>query len=138
MFSGALEDYYDVSDVILTNSGSSSNLLAVSALTSEALGDRRLVPGDEVITVAAGFPSTVAPIVQNRLVPVFVDVEIGTYNIDVAKLEEACRRRSRPFFSRTRWEIPSTSTPCASLRRSTASGSSRTTATRSGAGIAAS
>ncbi len=98
MFSGALEDYYDVSDVILTNSGSSSNLLAVSALTSEALGDRRLVPGDEVITVAAGFPSTVAPIVQNRLVPVFVDVEIGTYNIDVAKLEEAWSPKTKAVF----------------------------------------
>ena len=98
MFSGALEAYYDVSDVILTNSGSSSNLLAVSALTSEALGDRRLVPGDEVITVAAGFPSTVAPIVQNRLVPVFVDVEIGTYNIDVAKLEEAWSPKTKAVF----------------------------------------
>jgi CDP-6-deoxy-D-xylo-4-hexulose-3-dehydrase len=69
-FSGKLEDFYDVSDVILTNSGSSSNLLAVSALTAESLGPRRLAPGDEVITVAAGFPSTVAPIVQNRLIPV--------------------------------------------------------------------
>jgi CDP-6-deoxy-D-xylo-4-hexulose-3-dehydrase len=85
-FSGKLEDFYDVSDVILTNSGSSSNLLAVSALTSEFLGDRRLMPGDEVITVAAGFPSTVSPIIQNRLIPVFVDVEIGTYNIDVSRL----------------------------------------------------
>src|SRR3984957_4439164 len=58
----------------LTNSGSSANLLAISALTSPKLGDRRLVPGDEVITVAAGFPTTVAPIVQNRLIPVFIDV----------------------------------------------------------------
>jgi CDP-6-deoxy-D-xylo-4-hexulose-3-dehydrase len=97
-FTGKLEDFYDVSDVILTNSGSSSNLLAVSALTADSLGDRRLVPGDEVITVAAGFPSTVAPIVQNRLVPVFVDVEIGTYNIDVSKLEAACSSRTKAIF----------------------------------------
>ena len=97
-FSGKLEDFYDVSDVILTNSGSSSNLLAVSALTSENLGDKRLVPGDEVITVAAGFPATVSPIVQNRLVPVFVDVEIGTYNIDVSKLEAALSPKTKAVF----------------------------------------
>jgi len=97
-FSGKLEDFYDVSDVILTNSGSSSNLLAVSALTAESLGSRRLVPGDEVITVAAGFPSTVAPIVQNRLIPVFVDVEIGTYNIDVSKLEDAYSPKTKAVF----------------------------------------
>lgn len=97
-FSGKLEDFYGVSDVILTNSGSSSNLLAVSALTSETLGDKRLVAGDEVIAVAAGFPSTVSPIIQNRLIPVFVDVEIGTYNIDVSKLEEALSPKTRAVF----------------------------------------
>ena len=97
-FSGKLEDFYDVSDVILTNSGSSSNLLAVAALTSESLDDRRLVPGDEIITVAAGFPATVAPIIQNQLVPVFVDVEIGTYNIDVSHLEEAHSSRTKAVF----------------------------------------
>jgi len=97
-FSGKLEDFYDVSDVILTNSGSSSNLLAVSALTSETLGDKRLMPGDEVITVAAGFPSTVSPIVQNRLIPVFLDVEIGTYNIDISKLEEAYSPKTKAVF----------------------------------------
>ena len=97
-FSGKLEDFFDVSDVILTNSGSSSNLLAVSALTVESLGARRLAPGDEVITVAAGFPSTVAPLVQNRLIPVFIDVEIGTYNIDVSKLEAACSSRTKAVF----------------------------------------
>lgn len=97
-FSGKLEDFYDVSDVILVNSGSSANLLAVSALTAESLGTRRLVPGDEVITVAAGFPATVAPIVQNRLVPVFVDVEIGTYNIDTSKLEAAYSSKTKAVF----------------------------------------
>lgn len=97
-FSGKLEDFYDVSDVILVNSGSSANLLAVSALTADSLGARRLAPGDEVITVAAGFPATVAPIVQNRLVPVFVDVEIGTYNIDTSKLEEAYSSKTKAVF----------------------------------------
>ena len=97
-FSGKLEDFYDVSDVILTNSGSSSNLLAVSALTAESLGSRRLAPGDEVITVAAGFPATVAPIVQNRLIPVFVDVELGTYNIDASKLEDAYSSKTKAVF----------------------------------------
>lgn len=97
-FGGKLEDFYDVSDVVLTNSGSSSNLLAISALTAESLGERRLAPGDEVITVAAGFPSTVAPIVQNRLVPVFLDVDVGTYNIDVSRLEEAWSPKTKAVF----------------------------------------
>jgi len=73
----------------LCNSGSSANLLAVSALTSPELGARALKPGDEVITVAAGFPTTVNPIWQNQLVPVFVDIDRETHNIDVAKLEQA-------------------------------------------------
>lgn len=79
----------------MTNSGSSANLLAVSALTSPKLGERRLLAGDEVITVAAGFPTTVAPIIQNGLVPVFVDVELGTYNIDVSQLEAAISERTK-------------------------------------------
>src|SRR5215831_9151396 len=78
-----------VRECILTNSGSSANLLAVSALTSPKLGDRRLAPGDEVITVAAGFPTTVNPIFQNGLVPVFVDVTVPNYNVDVSRLEAA-------------------------------------------------
>ena len=97
-FSGQLEDYYDVSDVILVNSGSSANLLAVTALTDTSLGERRLLPGDEVITVAAGFPSTVAPILQNQLVPVFLDVDLGTYNIDTSRLEEALSSRTKAVF----------------------------------------
>jgi CDP-6-deoxy-D-xylo-4-hexulose-3-dehydrase len=84
-----------VRHVSLCNSGSSANLLALSALTSAKLGERRLVPGDEVITVAAGFPTTVNPIVQNRLVPVFLDVELGTYNVDTTLLEEAIGPRTR-------------------------------------------
>ena len=84
-----------VRHALLCNSGSSANLLAVSALTSPKLGDRRLVPGDEVITVAAGFPTTLNPIVMNRLVPVFVDVELPTYNVDVQELEAAIGPRTR-------------------------------------------
>lgn len=74
---------------LLTTSGSSANLLALTALTSPLLGKRRLKKGDEVITVAAGFPTTINPIIQNGLIPVFVDVEIGTYNIKVDELEKA-------------------------------------------------
>jgi CDP-6-deoxy-D-xylo-4-hexulose-3-dehydrase len=80
---------------LLVNSGSSANLLAVAALTSPKLGDDRLQPGDEVITVAAGFPTTVNPIIQHGMVPVFVDVDIPTYNIDVSRLEEALSKKTR-------------------------------------------
>jgi len=87
--------FMGVRHAILCNSGSSANLLALSALTSPKLGERRLKVGDEVITVAVAFPTTVNPIVQNRLVPVFVDVELGTYNIDVRYLEEAISPRTK-------------------------------------------
>lgn len=80
---------------LLCNSGSSANLLAVTALTSERLRERQIKPGDEVITVAAGFPTTVNPIIQNNLTPVFVDVELTTMNIDVSYLEEALSERTR-------------------------------------------
>jgi CDP-4-dehydro-6-deoxyglucose reductase, E1 len=80
---------------VLVNSGSSANLLALSCLTSPKLGEESLRPGDEVVTVAAGFPTTVNPIVQNRLVPVFVDVAVPTYNIDVRQLEAAYSPRTR-------------------------------------------
>jgi len=84
-----------VREAVLVNSGSSANLLAVTALTSHKLGDRRLRPGDEVITLAAGFPTTVNPILQNDLVPVFIDVQIPTYNVDVGQLEAALSGRTR-------------------------------------------
>jgi CDP-4-dehydro-6-deoxyglucose reductase, E1 len=83
---------------LLTNSGSSANLLAVSALTSPTLEERRLVPGDEVITVAAGFPTTINPILQNGLHPVFLDIDIPTYNLDVSQLEPALSGRTRAIF----------------------------------------
>ena len=87
-----------VRECVLVNSGSSANLVAVSALTSPKLGGRRLLPGDEVITLAAGFPTTVNPIVQNHLVPVFIDVTVPTYNVDVAQLEPALSPRTRALF----------------------------------------
>lgn len=79
----------------LTNSGSSANLLAFMALTSAKLGERRITPGDEVITVAAGFPTTVAPIIQYGAVPVFVDVSLPTYNIDVTRLDAALSEKTK-------------------------------------------
>ena len=84
-----------VRHAILCNSGSSANLLATSALTSWKLGERQLQPGDEIITVAAGFPTTVNPAIQHGMVPVFLDVELGTYDIDVTKLEEAVSPKTR-------------------------------------------
>jgi CDP-6-deoxy-D-xylo-4-hexulose-3-dehydrase len=87
--------FMGVRHAVLCNSGSSANLLAISALTSPTLGEQRLKPGDEVITVAAGFPTTVNPIIQNRLVPVFLDIELGTYNVDVRYLEEAVGPKTR-------------------------------------------
>ncbi len=94
-FEAGVADYLGLSDALFVNSGSSANLVALTALTSRKLGDRRLQPGDEVITVAAGFPSTVAPIVQNGLVPVFVDVRLGDYNADPEQLREAISPRTR-------------------------------------------
>lgn len=97
-FAYKLADFFEVSDVVLVNSGSSANLLAISALTSPELGIKRLVPGDEVITVAAGFPSTVAPIIQNNLIPVFVDVDIGTYNAISEKIKDAISPKTKAIF----------------------------------------
>ncbi|HEV7770444.1 MAG TPA: lipopolysaccharide biosynthesis protein RfbH [Solirubrobacterales bacterium] len=84
-----------VRHALLVNSGSSANLVALSCLTSTKLAERRLRPGDEVITCATGFPTTVNPIIQNGLVPVFADVSVPTYNLDVSMLEEALSERTR-------------------------------------------
>jgi CDP-6-deoxy-D-xylo-4-hexulose-3-dehydrase len=97
-FSEKIAEFLGVENVILTNSGSSSNLLAIGALTSEKLGERRLKPGDEVISVAAGFPSTVSPVIQYGLVPVFVDIDIPTYNINIDMLRSAISPRTRAIF----------------------------------------
>lgn len=87
--------YVGVRHAMLCNSGSSANLLALSALTSPTLGERQLQPGHEVITVAAGFPTTINPIVQNRLTPVFLDVDIPSYNMKLEHLEEAITPETR-------------------------------------------
>ena len=94
-FERELARFIGVRHAILCNSGSSANLLALSALTAPELGERRLRLGDEVITVAAGFPTTVNPILQNGLTPVFLDINLGTYNLDVRRLEEAITPRTR-------------------------------------------
>lgn len=97
-FERDLARFVGVRSASLVNSGSSANLLALTTLTSPKLGDRRLNPGDEVITVAAGFPTTVNPIFQNRLVPVFVDVTIPEYEIDIRQLEAALTPRTKAVF----------------------------------------
>lgn len=97
-FETKFAEYFNVSDAILVNSGSSANLVALSTLTSKKLGDKRLKPGDEVITVAAGFPSTIAPIIQNNLIPVFVDVNVGTYNAIAEQIEEAINPKTKAIF----------------------------------------
>ena len=89
VFERQLADVLEVRHALTANSGSSANLLALSSLTSPLLGDRALRPGDEVITVAAGFPTTVNPTLQNGLVPVFVDIDLPTYNVKPTLVEEA-------------------------------------------------
>ena len=95
LFEKEFAKYLGVKYCSLVNSGSSANLNAFMALTSPLLGDRRIVPGDEVITVAAGFPTTVTPCIQYGAIPVFVDVTIPQYNIDVTKLEEALSDKTK-------------------------------------------
>jgi len=98
-FESRLADYLGVREVVPVNSGSSANLVAVSTLASRQIRHRRpLQPGDEVITTAVAFPTTIAPLVQNRLIPVLVDSEIGTYNIDVNQLEAALSKKTRAIF----------------------------------------
>ena len=97
-FREQLGNFLGINYILTVNSGSSANLLAVSALKSHKLGDKKLKDGDEVITVAACFPTTVAPIIQNNLVPVFIDVELGTYNINVKQIEESISSKTRAIF----------------------------------------
>ena len=94
-FEKRLASFLGVRYALTTNSGSSANLLAISALTSPQLGERALKPGDEVITVAAGFPTTVNPMLLYGMVPVFVDVNIPTYNIEPRKIEAAVSGKTR-------------------------------------------
>lgn len=97
-FAEKIADFLGVEHVLLTNSGSSANLLAFSALTSEKLGDKRLKAGDEVISVGASFPATITPIIQYGLVPVMIDVELPTYNIDVEMMRRAISDKTRCIF----------------------------------------
>lgn len=97
-FEKGLADYLGVKHCSLVNSGSSANLCAFMALTSPKLGDRQLRKGDEVITVAAAFPTTVTPIIQYGAVPVFLDVTIPEYNIDISRLEEAKTEKTKAIF----------------------------------------
>lgn len=97
-FENRIAEWLGGTDGVLVNSGSSANLVAVSALTSHLLGERQLKPGDEVITAAAGFPTTVNPILQNGLTPVFVDVELGTYVPSFETIAEAIGPRTRAIF----------------------------------------
>ena len=94
-FEKRLAGFLGVKHALTTNSGSSANLLAFSALTSAKLGERAIQPGDEVISVAAGFPTTVNPILQHGAIPVFVDLHLPTYNIDPAKIEAAITSKTK-------------------------------------------
>lgn len=94
-FEKRLKAFLGIKYCHLCNSGSSANLLAFMALTSPVLGERRILPGDEVITIAAGFPTTVSPIVQYGAVPVFTDITIPQYNIDVSRLEEVLSEKTK-------------------------------------------
>ena len=98
LFCDKIAEFLGVENVLLTNSGSSANLLAFASLSSSKLGEKRLKPGDEVISVAAGFPATVTPIIQYNMIPVFVDVQLPTYNIDTEMLREAISEKTRCIF----------------------------------------
>ena len=98
-FERKFSEFLGIKHCLLVNSGSSANLLAVSALTSPLLKDRRLNPGDEVITTACGFPTTLNPILQNNLIPVFIDVDLGTYNIQAEKIEKAITKKTKAIFT---------------------------------------
>ncbi|MDO8489141.1 MAG: lipopolysaccharide biosynthesis protein RfbH, partial [Candidatus Omnitrophota bacterium] len=97
-FEEKLAKFLGVNYCLLVNSGSSANLLALSALTSPLLKERRLKPADEVITTACGFPTTLNPIIQNNLIPVFIDVELGFYNINTKHIEQSITSKTKAIF----------------------------------------
>ncbi len=97
-FCKQLTQFLGLRYALLVNSGSSANLLAMTALCSPLLGEKRLIPGDEVITLASGFPTTVNPIILNTLVPVFVDISLGTYDLSLEKVKEAYSPKTKAIF----------------------------------------
>jgi len=97
-FEKKLAQFLEIKYCLLVNSGSSANLLAISALASPLLKERSLKPQDEVITTACGFPTTLNPVIQNKLIPVFVDIELGTYNIDPKQIEKAISKKTKAIF----------------------------------------
>ncbi len=103
-FERSLARYVGVRNAVFVNSGSSANLVALSALTSPKLGKKALRAGDEVITVAAGFPTTVNPIIQNGLIPVFVDVELGTYDAVIDQVRRQSPKDSRDYDGAHPWK----------------------------------
>ena len=129
-FEKRLARFVGVRGCSLVNSGSSANLVALSALTSPKLADRQLKPGDEVITVAAGFPTTVNPIVQNRLVPVFLDIALPTLEVDVTQLEKALSPKTRAIMIAHTLGNPFDLDAVMALRESTSSGSLKIAAMR--------
>ncbi len=94
-FEKKLGQFLGIKHIVAVNSGSSANLLAMATLTSYKLGERRIFPGDEVITVAAGFPATISPIIQHQAVPVFVDVDLETHNIQIDQIERALSPKTK-------------------------------------------
>ena len=105
-FENSFAEWLGLASASVVNSGSSANLVALTALTSPRLGERRLRPGDEVITVAAGFPTTLAPIIQNGLIPVFVDVNLGDYTAIPERIEEAIGPKTRALFMAHTMGVP--------------------------------
>jgi CDP-6-deoxy-D-xylo-4-hexulose-3-dehydrase len=97
-FEKKLPEFLNIKYALTVNSGSSANLIALTALTSPRLNKKRLKKGDEVIAVAAGFPTTIAPIIQNGLIPVFIDIQLGTYNIDPSQIEESITPKTKAIF----------------------------------------
>lgn len=95
LFEDKLAAFLGAKYVMTTNSGSSANLLAFTALTAKELKERRLMPGDEVITVAAGFPTTINPIIMNGCIPVFVDIDLGTYEANIDQIREAISPKTK-------------------------------------------
>ena len=106
-FESGLAEFLEVENVLTVNSGSSANLVAFSTLTSPKLQDRRIRPGDEVITLAAGFPTTVNPIIQNQAIPVFIDVELGTYAPSLDRIEAAIGPRTKAIMMAHTMGVPS-------------------------------